>query len=100
VLFCWVQLGNPDIAKEYIAEAIQDEDGFLSALEAMRGWQNSSDTGVTHPLRDDTIAHFLDADEAYTRLKSLSVDNNRKSATRQRASALLASLQRTRSSFE
>jgi hypothetical protein len=92
-LYCWVQLGDPEIAKQHIAEAMEDDLSFLSGLESMRSWQNSSATGVTHPLRDEVVAQFLDADESFARLKALSI-GGQKLAVRKKASALLAAWER------
>ncbi|WP_025033809.1 KAP family P-loop NTPase fold protein [Bradyrhizobium sp. DOA9] len=94
VLYCWVQLGNASIARQYIAAATRDDAGFLSALQAMRGWQNSSDTGVTHPLRDDVVGLFLDKAEIFSRLEMLAM-SGRPRATRKRASALLKAWERS-----
>ena len=93
LLYCWVQLGDERIARQYIAAATRDDIGFLSALEAMRAWQNSSETGVTHPLRDRVIACFLDVEETFTRLIGLTTTGQNRKIRRQ-ASALSAAWQR------
>jgi hypothetical protein len=92
VLYCWVQLGNEPAAKQYIAAATRDDTGFLSALEAMRGWQDSSETGVTHPLRSHVITNFLDTKDVFTRLVDLTKKGRNREIRRQ-ASALLAAWQ-------
>ncbi|WP_316237200.1 P-loop NTPase fold protein [Bradyrhizobium sp. SZCCHNR1015] len=97
VLFCWIQLGDKDRAREHIATAVQDDAVFLGALEAMRGWQNSSETGVTYPLRAQTIENFLDLEETFTRLTYLCGERSRNRAIRDQASALMAAWEKARS---
>lgn len=92
VLYCWVQLGDQSIARQYLAAATRDDVDFLSAIEAMRGWQNSSATGVTYPLRDDVIKNFFDAEETRKRLSNLSQEGQNRKVRRQ-ASTLLAAWQ-------
>jgi hypothetical protein len=95
VLFCWVQLGDGDKARQLLSEATRDDAGFLNALEAMRSWQNSSDTGVTHPLRDEVIGHFFNIEEVRRRLVTLGTrGRNRK--IRKQSQALLSSWQPSR----
>ncbi|WP_271554280.1 KAP family P-loop NTPase fold protein [Bradyrhizobium sp. CCBAU 45394] len=92
-LHCWVQLGDEAIVRQHVAAAVEDDKGLLQALEAMRGWQNSSDTGVTHPLRDEVVGRFLDAKETFARLSALAREGRSRSIRRQ-AAELAAAWQR------
>lgn len=71
VLFCWVQLGSAEVVKARFQEATKTNMGFLTALNAMRGWSNSSDTGVGHPLHAAYVAQFADPMAVHDRLKLL-----------------------------
>ncbi|UPJ41794.1 hypothetical protein IVB40_31685 [Bradyrhizobium sp. 40] len=92
-LYCWGQLGDEEIVRQHVAAAVEDDRGLLQALEAMRGWQNSSDTGVTHPLRDEVVGRFLDAKETFARLSALAREGRSRSIRRQ-AAELAAAWQR------
>jgi hypothetical protein len=71
VLFCWVQLGNSEDVKARFQEATKTHTDFLTALNAMRGWSNSSDKGVYHPLPAAYVAQFTDPQAAHDRLNFL-----------------------------
>jgi hypothetical protein len=71
VLFCWVQLGDADDVRRRFSEATVKDAKFLRALGALRGWANSSDRGVHHPLYEQYVRVFIDPDEVLERLQQL-----------------------------
>lgn len=44
-------------------------------MTALRGWSNSSDVGIRHPLRRAYVNYFTDADTAKSRLERLASEN-------------------------
>jgi hypothetical protein len=70
ILYCWLQLGNPDELRQVMTAAIERNEVFIGALHAMQSWSSGSD-GVHHPLYRQTVAHFMDADAAKLRLEQL-----------------------------
>ena len=73
VLFCWSQLGDPDEVKKRFFEATSTDTKFLRALEALRGWANSSSNGVYHPLYAQYVVYFADPESVRERLEQLSI---------------------------
>ncbi len=71
VLFCWSQLGDADEVKRRFSEATRTDTKFLKALEALRGWVNSSDRGVYHPLYAQYVAYFADPEEVRSCLERI-----------------------------
>ncbi|NOJ39819.1 P-loop NTPase fold protein [Bradyrhizobium australiense] len=71
VLFCWVQLGDADDVRRRFSEATIKDGRFLWALEALRGWANSSDRGVHYPLYEQYVRVLTDPDKVLERLKQL-----------------------------
>jgi hypothetical protein len=85
VLFCWQQLGDSNIVKQYYAAATRDNISFLRGLDALRGWSNSSATGVNYPIRDGVVELFTEPNDAHARLQTLAKDRR----TKQKANDLL-----------
>jgi len=73
VLFCWSQLGDADDLKSRFSEATNTDTRFLKALQALRGWANSSDRGVYHPLYAQYVTYVADPVEVRKRLEQLSI---------------------------
>jgi hypothetical protein len=73
VLFCWSQLGDAEEVKERFAEATKTETKFLKGLEAIRGWVNSSDRGVYHPLYAQYVLYVADPEQVRSRLEQLAL---------------------------
>src|ERR1700730_9125032 len=89
MLFCWVQLGNEKEAREYVSGAIKVEGMFVKVLNSMRGWSNSSDRGVYHPLKTSYLAYFMDVDAAKARLEALAKRKNSESEVSKAVAELL-----------
>ena len=71
ILFCWLQLGDPEDVRAFVQSAVErDDNQFVSALNAMRGWSSSSQ-GIRHPLRRQYVEQFLDANAAKSRLEKI-----------------------------
>jgi hypothetical protein len=71
VLFCWAQLGPEPKLRAYLEAGTIEDESFIAAMEAMRGWLSSSDKGVSHPLYREYVAAFMDADAAKNRLSQI-----------------------------
>ena len=71
VLFCWLQLGDAGVVRQKFSEAIDTNIKFLSGIGALRGWANSSDIGVHHPLHAQIVELFINADETLKRLETI-----------------------------
>ncbi|KRQ03325.1 hypothetical protein AOQ71_31880 [Bradyrhizobium manausense] len=87
-LFCWAQLGDQADVKARFLEATKTHAEFLKAVGTFKGWANSSNTGVHHPIHAQYIAYFADPDDVYARLNRLAF--NGKPKHREVAKALLA----------
>lgn len=86
VLFCWHQLGDRVSLAAFIEQAMVDDDGFLEALDAMRGVSISA-SGRTFPLYREYVATFADPAVARNRLEQIAQTSNAKG---DRAKELLA----------
>jgi hypothetical protein len=84
-LFCWQQLGSADAVQAAFLEATKEDLAFLQGMEALRGWSNSSSTGISYPLRTSYLKLFIDPDHAQARLKEM----KSKKAFKKKASELL-----------
>lgn len=73
VLFCWRQLGDAEDVKQRFVDATKTQAEFLAALGAMRGWANSSNAGVYHPIYADQISQFGDPLAIHDRLSKLAI---------------------------
>ena len=89
VLFCWAQLGPEPKLRAYLEAGTIEDESFIAAMEAMRGWLSSSDKGVSHPLYREYVAAFMDADAAKNRLSQIA--NNVSSELSSQAKDLVAS---------
>lgn len=87
-LFCWVQLGDQADVMVRFQNATKTHSEFLSAVGKFKGWANSSNTGVHHPIHAQYIAYFADPDDVHARLNRLAF--NGKPKHREVAKALLA----------
>jgi hypothetical protein len=90
LLFCWYQLGDKTEVRKFFTDAIQSDESFLYALNALRGWASSSDIGIHHPLHKDYVAYFMNADDAKGRLERLADPMAPSSALRDKAKELLS----------
>jgi hypothetical protein len=88
ILFCWLQLGSENEVRHFFSEAIQEDEAFLIALEAIRGW-SSSNEGIKCPLYKHYLSFFTDADAAYARLLKLSSGEKTSPKLRRHAHELL-----------
>jgi hypothetical protein len=90
ILFCWLQLGpNKEDVRSFVGEAIRNDNGFLDALNGMRGWSSSSNKGIRYPLKRQYLEFFLDADEAKTRLEAIANADHLDATLTARAKELL-----------
>ena len=87
-LFCWLQLGDANDCRKFMQEGTRTDDGLMSALEAMRGWHNTAE-GTRNPVRREYVEHFLDADDAKTRLAGISTNEEQSQTSRDRARRLM-----------
>lgn len=72
-LFCWRQLGDAEDVRQRFVDATKTQSEFLAALSAMKGWANSSNSGVYHPIYADQIAQFGDPLAIHDRLRKLAI---------------------------
>jgi hypothetical protein len=70
-LNCWLELADATKLRAFIANHTKTDTSFLDALDAMRVWHNSSDTGVYFPLYRKVVGQFMDIDVAMDRLHQL-----------------------------
>lgn len=89
ILFCWLQLGSETDVREFFAHAIESNEGFIKAMNALQGWANSSTRGVYHPLKKEYVAYFTNADSAKTRLENLALPDASDADLREKAGNLL-----------
>lgn len=89
VLFCWAQLGPKEELSEFFRAAIEQDAGFVTAMDAMRGLSVNSETGVSHPLYREYVAVFTDADAAKSRLEQIAKTGPRELSVR--AESVIAS---------
>ena len=89
ILFCWLQLGDSDEVRSFIAEATKSDEGFLNGLDALRGWSDSSVRGVYFPLYKQFVAHFMDDEMALMRLKKLAGTEGSEQILHEKAKELL-----------
>jgi len=97
VLFCWLQLGDAGVVRQKFSEATDSNIKFISGISALRGWANSSNIGVHHPLHAQIVELFINADETLGRLESMANPPHKgrgytppPSVIRERAKVLLA----------
>lgn len=88
ILFCWLQMGNAEELRTRLATYTSSTRGLLNAVGAIRSWQTSSSTGLSHPIRKQYVAYFLDADAVHERLVKLSMSKS--GVMRLRAQKLLS----------
>jgi hypothetical protein len=89
VLFLWMQHGDPNDVKGFLKNASRSNEGFISTLRLMRGWVNSSSTGVSHPVRESYVRLFMDAAKAKLRLQHLAAGKKARSDLQAQAKELL-----------
>jgi hypothetical protein len=87
-LLCWVQLGDSDDVKARFDEATKTHPEFLKVVAAFKGWGNSSNTGVYHPIHAEYLAYFANPDDVHARLSRLAFSGKPKQRTA--AQSLLA----------
>ncbi len=90
ILYLWHQLGDATELRRLLSRWTKGDTQFLKAMTGMQGWSNSSETGIGHPLRRSTVAAFMDADGAKSRLQKLTVGESAVNSTTLQAQSLLA----------
>ena len=89
ILFCWLQLGDKEEVRAYVAASINSDKGVVSFAEAMRGWSNSSNVGVQHPIPMQYVEFFTDAAQIKLRIQEIANGTADKDLS-SRAKAVLA----------
>jgi hypothetical protein len=90
-LYRWMQSGDEEPAKAWIAEELQSDTGLLRLLDNIRSWRASS-TGVTYPLKRSDIQQLTDVTPVEERLKRIEADPEAPPEMRGKATELLAAL--------
>ncbi len=92
MLYAWMQYRpqDEDEVRAVVARLCEQDEAFLKVLDRMRGWQSSSSSGVSFPLRSRVIEDFMDLEAARTRLIDISKDDSRPGMTAMATSLLNA----------
>lgn len=90
-LFRWRDFDNQSCHKpsEWFKEFTDTDEKFLHVLNGMRGWSESSDTGVYHPLSRYHIEPFASWNDCVTRLHSIAQDEGKPQELRNKAQELI-----------
>jgi Cdc6-like AAA superfamily ATPase len=88
LLYCWLQLGDPETLRREIDKYTSTDEGLLSFLESIRLWVSSSDRGKFQALKSRDVENFMELKKTGQRVFAIGQDGNSE-AVRRRAATLL-----------
>lgn len=71
LLFAWLQAGDAESPRRMVQAKIVTDDGLVDTLECLTGTVQSSGRGSFKVLKKDSLAHFMDYEEAREKISAL-----------------------------